>query len=129
MYSQLFKSLKTLQAPNSYPICCPIDPYLPLSLLGALEALKDVNLSLQSLQPSAEVGSNLCLIATKLGIEVLAVWTSRHGSREDWLDQEAVVWLQGVAVCIAEGDGELVGWVLEVGGDGEAGEFKSTILN
>lgn len=33
-----------------------------------------------------------------------------------------------MAVCVAEGDGELVGWVRKVGGDGEAGEFKSTVL-
>ena len=38
-----------------------------------------------------------------------------------------MVWLEGRAVCVAEGGGELVGGVLEVGGDGQAGEFKSTI--
>lgn len=127
MYSQLFKSFRAHQAPNSYTIWHSIHPYLPLSLLSALETLKDVNLGLQRLQPSAEVGRNLCLIVAKLSIEVLAIWTRGHGGGEDWLNQEAVVWLQGVAVGVAEGDGELVGWALEVGGDGEAGEFKSTI--
>ena len=98
---------------------------LPLRLLSALESLQNVHLGLKGLQPRPQVRRNLRLIISKLSIEVLAVWACGHGGREDRLDQEAVVWLESGAIGIAEGDGELVGGVLEVGGDCEAGEFKS----
>lgn len=101
-------------------------PHLPLSLLPIQETLQQVNLCLQRLQPLPQVLRNNSLIIAELGVEILAVWARRHGGGEDWLDEEAVVWLERVAVCVAEGDGELVRG-LEVGGDGEAGEFETTV--
>lgn len=77
-------------------------PGLPLSLLGLKETLEDADNLLEGGQVGAELGGNLLLIRTKLGIEVLAVGAGAHGGAEDGLDEEAVVWLEGAAVGVAE---------------------------
>jgi len=65
------------------------------------------------------------LVGAQLDVEVLPVRTRGHGGAEDGLDEEGVVRLQGAAVGVAEGDGELLGGGFEVRGEREAGEFEA----
>lgn len=74
-----------------------------------------------------ELSINLNWILTELHVEVLTVWASAHGSTEDWLDHEAVVWLEGGAIGLAERCRELLGWVRNVLCEGDGGKFKTTV--
>lgn len=87
---------------------------LPLILLPAQELLKYVDPLLQRRQPVAQLLVHPRLIVAQLGVEVLPVGGGRHGGGEDRLDEHAVELLKGVAVGVAEGDGEFFVWVREV---------------
>jgi hypothetical protein len=101
--------------------------HLPLGVLAVQEALEDSNDLLQGGEVDAQLLLNLGLIGTKLGIEVLAVRASTHGGAEDGLDEEAVVGLQGGAVCGAERVGKLFGAGRDVLAEGNAGELEATM--
>lgn len=100
---------------------------LPLSRLGSLESLQDGDHLLQSSDLLSHCGSNLSLILTQLRIEVLAVWSGRHGSAENGLDEEGVVRLEGVAVGTAEGVGEFRGRVVDVVTEGLDGKVEASV--
>ena len=82
---------------------------LPLGLLPGEELVQDGNILLQRSQPLLQLGLNLGLVVSKLLVKVGAVWGSAHSGAENGLDDERVVGLEGVAVGIAEGVGELLG--------------------
>lgn len=101
--------------------------YLPLRLLTALELLEDGDVLLESHHLSVQGLVDLGLVLTKLGVEVLAVGGSRHSSREDGLDNEGVVGLEGVAVGFTEGVGQLGAAVVQVVAEGLGGEVKTSV--
>lgn len=101
--------------------------YLPLRLLAALELLQDGDVLLKSHHLGVQGRVDLGLVLTKLGVEVLAVGGSRHSSREDGLDNEGVVGLEGVAVGFTEGVGELGAAVVQVVAEGLGGEVKTSV--
>lgn len=99
--------------------------YLPLGLLARQERLQNPDLLIQRLQPDSQPLMHRRLVGAQLDVEVLPVGTRGHGGAEDGLHEEGVVRLQGGAVGVAEGDGELVSGDVEVGGESQAGEFKT----
>lgn len=105
-----------------YPLCYYL---LPLGLLTGHELVKDGEVLLQTRQPLGELLLNLCLVITKLGVEVLPVGGSAHGGAEDGLDEEGVVWLKRVAVGCAEGDAKFLARGAEVLAEGLSSEVKS----
>lgn len=78
----------------------------PLGLLCVQECLEDGYDVLQSSQPRLQCRLDLRVVVTQLLVEVFAVWCGTHGGTEDWLDDEAVVWLKGVCIGSTEGVGE-----------------------
>ena len=98
---------------------------LPFSLLPRLELLQDRHLLLQRLQPLPRRRVHLRGVVSQLSVKVLAVRRRGHGGAEDGLHHEGVVGFQRVAVGGAEGGGELVGGVLEVGADALRGEVEA----
>lgn len=101
---------------------------LPLSFLAGDESLEDGHNLVQALEVDAQVRRNLGGVVTELGVEILAVWGGAHGRVEEGLDDEAVMGLQGRAVGGAEGVGEFLGLLGDVGAEADAGEFKATVL-
>ena len=69
---------------------------------------------------------DLRIVTAELSVEVLPVWCSAHGGAEEGLDDEGVVGLEGVAIGIAEGVGELLVGVGDVVTEGLGGEVKTT---
>lgn len=100
--------------------------FLPLGFLGLNESLEDGNNLLESSKVDLELSLDLGGIATELSVKVLAVRASAHGSREDGLNQEAVVRLQGDGVGCAEGVRELLVRLGDVLGDTDGSELEST---
>jgi hypothetical protein len=82
---------------------------LPLSLLAVLETLQDTDNLFQSGQVDSHLRQNSVIVGTQLRIEVLAVGAGAHCGRKDGFDKEAVVWLEGGAVCVSERVGQLLG--------------------
>jgi hypothetical protein len=76
----------------------------PFCFLGGKEVVQVLNNALKTAQPSTKLFLNTGFVVTKLGVEVLAVGSSAHGSTEDRLNHEAVVLAEGVAVGGAERD-------------------------
>lgn len=100
---------------------------LPLILLPAQELLENVDPLLQRSQPLAQLLVHPRLIIAQLGVEVLPVWGGRHGGGEDRLDEHAVELLKGVAVGVAEGDGEFFVWVRQVLAECLGREVESSV--
>lgn len=67
------------------------------------------------------------MIVAELGVKVLAVRGGAHGGAEDGLDEEGVVGLEGVAVCVAEGDTEFFVRGCDVCAEGLGGEVESAV--
>lgn len=101
---------------------------LPLGLLGLHETLQNADNLVESGQVDPQIRGDLGLISSKLGVEIFTVWAGAHGSTEDGLDQEAVVRLQGRAVCVSEGVGKLLRLLGHVGAEGEAGKVETTVM-
>jgi len=116
---------------------------LPLSLGGGLEGLQDLHNPLQSLNLAAQTSrhaslnlrvhliilviSGLGVLIVNLAVEGSTVGAEAHGSAEDTLDNEVVVGLEGGAVSLVEGNGELGGGVVEVVAESLNGEIEATI--
>ena len=101
--------------------------YLPLSLFPGQELVQCSNNLLQCSQVALELLLDLRIITAKLSVEVLPVWCGAHGGAEQRLDDERVVRLEGVAVGIAEGVGELLLGVRDVVAEGLGGEVEATL--
>lgn len=99
---------------------------LPLRLLAVLERLENRHPLLQSLHLARERSGNLGIVATQLRVKVLSVRRGRHGGREDGLDDERVVRLEGVAVGRAEGVRELGCGAVEVMAESLRSEVEAT---
>lgn len=99
---------------------------LPLGLLAGREFLQDGHHLLQRREPGLQLLPYLRLVAAQLGVEVLPVRRGAHGGAEDRLDDEGVMRLEGVLVGAAEGVGELLGGVVDVGAEGLGGEVETT---
>lgn len=100
---------------------------LPLGLLGLQETLEDAHNLVEGGEVGAQLLHDLGDVVAKLGVEVLPVGTGAHGGAEDGLDHEAVVGLEGDAVCVAERVGQFLGAAGYVLTEGDAGEFESTV--
>lgn len=87
---------------------------LPFGILAVDERLENADDLVESSQPGLELLVELLLwgVLANLLVKVGTLWAVAHGGREDLLDNEVVVGLEGLAVGIGEGDGELLGWVL-----------------
>lgn len=130
-FTQAVTAINSNSPTMLFPPLVPLPPQLaeknlPLRLWPVQESLQDGDLRLQRLQPHCQPLLHCRLVITKLHVEVLAVWARGHGSAEDGLDEEAVVGLEGRAVGVAEGDGELLGGELHVLGESNAGEVEAT---
>jgi hypothetical protein len=100
--------------------------HLPLRLLPSQELLQDSKVLLQATKPLLELSLDLRIVIAELLVEVLPVWCCAHGGAEDGLHDEGVVRLEGVAVGIAEGVGELLVGVGDVVAEGLSGEVEAT---
>jgi hypothetical protein len=109
---------------SSQSLAQPLSP-LPLRLLTSSKRPQDCHHLLQRRQPLLQLRRDLALITAQLGVKVLAVRRCAHGGAEDGLDDERVVRLEGVAVGIAEGVGELFGGVVEVVAETLGGEVEA----
>ena len=103
-----------------------ITSYLPLSLLACQELVQCSNNLLERRQVLLELLLDLRIVTAELSVEVLPVRCSAHGGAEEGLDDEGVVGLEGVAIGIAEGVGELLVGVGDVVTEGLGGEVKTT---
>jgi hypothetical protein len=99
---------------------------LPLCLLPRQELLQDSKILLQATEPLLQLSLDLCIVVAELLVEVLPVWCCAHGCAEDGLHNEGVVWLEGVAVGIAEGVGEFLVGVGDVVAESLGGEVETT---
>lgn len=97
----------------------------PLGLLAALESLQYAHDLLEGSQVCPQLGSDLSLIGTQLGVEVFAVRAGAHGSGEYGLDKDTVVRLEGRAVCVSEGGGEFFGFLGNVLAQRNAGKVQT----
>ena len=102
--------------------------YLPLSLLAALESLQYADNILKSSQVCSQLNGDLGLVS-QLGVEVPTVGAGAHGGREDGLDEEAVVGLEGLAVCVSERSGEFFGFLGQVLAQCNTREFQTSVTN
>ena len=100
-------------------------PLLPLRRLASHKVLQDRHPLFQRSQPLLHFALALDRVVVQLRVEVLSVRCRRHGRGKDRLDQEAVVWLESVAVGMAEGDGELFGGVGQVVAEPLGGEVEA----
>lgn len=96
---------------------------LPLGLLSLQKPLQNRQQVLQRCKPNPQLFLHLLVILPKLRIEILSVRTRTHRRREDRLNHEGVVGLEGRTVGAAEGGGELFGDLSEVLGECEGGEI------
>ena len=101
--------------------------YLPLSLLGLLETLEDAHNLLQGCQPGPQLIMDLFLVVSKLGVKVLPVRASSHGSTEDGLDEEAMMGLESGAISGAERVGQFLGAGGDITGESDGSEFETTM--
>lgn len=97
---------------RSPPFTCTA--LLPLGVLARLEGLEDRHRLLQGLDFAIHGRYDSSLVVAHLGIEVFPVGRGRHGGAEDGLDHEGVVGLEGAAVGLAEGVGQLHRRVVQV---------------
>lgn len=98
-----------------------------LTVVTLLEEGKDDSDNLlQGGQPLVELGQNLLLVLTKLGKEVLSVWTSLHCELEHWLDDETVVLGQSLTIGIGKGLNQLEIWVVNGLSHGLGSELQTT---
>lgn len=105
------------------PAVCP----LPLSILAGLERLQNSHVLLECGNLLVQLRGNLGVVITELLVEVGTVRSSRHGSRENRLHEEGVVWLEGTTVGILEGNGQLGGGVVDVVAKSLGREVKATV--
>jgi len=98
---------------------------LPLGLLPCQELVQDGNILLKAGKPLLQLGLYLCVVVAQLLVEILPVGRCTHGSAEDGLHDEGVVWLEGVAVGIAERVGEFLGGVGDVVTEGLGSEVEA----
>jgi hypothetical protein len=101
--------------------------HLPLRLLPRHELVQDGKVLLQALEPLLELSLHLRVVVTQLVVEILPVGGRAHGGAEDGLHDEGVVWLEGVAVGVAERVGEFFGGVGDVVAESLGGEVEATI--
>jgi hypothetical protein len=99
----------------------------PFCLLRGQEVVQVLDNVLQAAQPSTQLFLNTRLVVTELGVEVLAVGGCAHGGTEDGLDHETVVLAEGVAVCGAERDADLLVAVGQVLAESLGGEVEGTV--
>lgn len=98
---------------------------LPLGVLARLEGLEDRHHLLQGLDFAVHGRCDLGLVVAHLGIEIFPVGRGRHGSAEDGLDHEGVVGLEGAAVGLAEGIGQLHRRVVQIVTEGLGREVET----
>lgn len=101
---------------------------LPFGLLSLQESLQHTHNLLQTSQPRPQLSIDLLLVITQLDVEVFSVRHSSHGSTEDGLDEERMMRLEGCAVCVSEGGGQLVRWRGQVVVKSQQGELEAAVL-
>lgn len=101
--------------------------HLPFRLFCSQKCLQNGNQLLQGGKPNLQFSSNLLLIVSQLGVKILSVGGSGHGSAENRLHQEAVVGFEGAAIGVTERGGEFFGGFCNVLRDCNRCEVKASM--
>lgn len=81
----------------------------------------------QAFQPLVELSLYLGVIVAQFLVEVLSVWRRGHGSAEERLNNERVMWLQSVAIGVTKGVGQLFGRVGNVVAERLGSEVEAAV--
>lgn len=99
----------------------------PFCFLCAKEVVQVLDNILKTAQPGIQLFLDTGFVVTELGVEVLAVRGSAHGSTEDRLNHEAVVLAEGVAIGGAERDADLFAAVGQVLAESLGSKVEGTV--